>query len=107
MTLGRYTVLGIVGKGAWARCTPPTTPSWIASRDQAAARRAREDGVATEGRIRLMREAQAIAKLSHPNVVTVYDVGTFDDGVFIAMEFVDGQTLRYWVHAQPRAWRRC
>ncbi len=65
---------------------------------------AREEGIATEGRIRLLREAQAIAKLSHANVVTVYDVGTFEDDVFIAMQFVDGHTLRYWVHAQPRAW---
>ncbi len=61
-------------------------------------------GDAGEGRIRLMREAQAIAKLSHPNVVTVYDVGTFEDDVFIAMQFVDGNTIGYWMHAQARAW---
>jgi tetratricopeptide (TPR) repeat protein len=58
-----------------------------------------------EGRQRTLREAQAIARLSHPNVVVVYDVGTYRDQVFIAMEFVEGNTVSYWVQAQPRAWQ--
>src|SRR5688500_3040370 len=53
----------------------------------------------------LVREAQALARLAHPNVVTVYDVGTFaDDQVFVAMEHVDGQTLREWAR-EPKPWR--
>jgi tetratricopeptide (TPR) repeat protein len=58
-----------------------------------------------EGRQRTLREAQAIARLSHQNVVIVYDVGTFEDQVFIAMEFVDGNTVTYWLQAQQRTWR--
>ncbi len=54
---------------------------------------------------RLQREAQALAKLSHPNVVIVYDVGSFEGQVFLAMEYVDGTSLRTWRHAAPRTTR--
>lgn len=46
---------------------------------------------------RLLREAQALARLDHPNVVSVYDVGTYDGGVYVAMEFVRGQSLQAWI----------
>ena len=54
---------------------------------------------------RLEREAQALAKLSHPNVVVVHEVGEVDGRSFIAMEHVAGGTARTWVAAQPRTWR--
>ncbi len=50
---------------------------------------------------RLRREAQALGKLSHPNIVAVYDVGVLDDQVWIAMELVQGQTLRAWIAERP------
>jgi tetratricopeptide (TPR) repeat protein/predicted Ser/Thr protein kinase len=53
------------------------------------------------GRTRLAREARAMAQLSHPNVVTVHDVGESGGAVFIAMEFVEGRTLREWVGTHP------
>src|SRR6516162_3838858 len=60
---------------------------------------------ASEGRARLFREAQALAQLSHPNVIAVHDVGTFADQVFIAMEYVEGSTLRQWLAERQRTWR--
>src|SRR5262249_26142698 len=54
---------------------------------------------------RLIREARAMAKLRHPNVVTVFDIGAVRDRLFIVMELVDGGTLSDWLKAERRSWR--
>jgi serine/threonine-protein kinase len=57
----------------------------------------------TEGRARSLREAQAMARVSHPNVVQIYEVGILADQVFVAMEFIDGPTLGAWQRAESRS----
>ena len=53
----------------------------------------------------LRDEARALAKLSHPNVVQVYEIGEHDHRTFLAMEYVQGQTLAQWLADRPRSWR--
>jgi predicted Ser/Thr protein kinase len=91
--LGRYridTVLGSGGMGIVYRAYDPQLARPVAIK---VVRRAGED---TAGRARLVREAQALARLSHPNVCHVYDVGTEGDEVWVAMELIDGVSLRQW-----------
>ncbi len=65
----------------------------------------RAAGDGPDAHLRLLREAQALARLSHPNVVAVHDVGVHGSDVYIVMEFVPAVTLGEWVHAQRRGWR--
>ena len=60
---------------------------------------------ASDGRAWLMREARAMAQISHPNVVAVHDVGKLGDRIFIAMEYVEGRTLTQWLTEENRPWR--
>ncbi|MCP3136829.1 protein kinase domain-containing protein [Pyxidicoccus xibeiensis] len=61
---------------------------------------------ADENRARMLREAQALARLADSRVVTVHDAGAHGDQVFLAMEYVEGQTLREWLEAGPQPWRQ-
>lgn len=54
---------------------------------------------------RTLREAKALARVSHPRVVSVYEVGESEGQVYLAMEFIDGTTLRKWQAQGPRSWR--
>ncbi|MGB1275572.1 MAG: serine/threonine-protein kinase, partial [Nannocystaceae bacterium] len=58
-----------------------------------------------EATTRLLREARAMARLSHPNVVQLYDVGEHAGRVFVTMEFIAGHTLRAWQAQATRGWR--
>ncbi|HET9992940.1 MAG TPA: protein kinase [Kofleriaceae bacterium] len=92
-SFGRYridTVLGSGGMGIVYRAWDPQLARAIAIK---VVRRASDD---EKGRARLIREAQALARLSHPNVCHVYDVGSEDEEVWVAMELIDGVSLREW-----------
>jgi serine/threonine protein kinase/tetratricopeptide (TPR) repeat protein len=102
--LGRFVVLGLVGRGAMGEVYGAYDPELDRKIAIKLVRAGRGGGSGTsEGRTRLMREAQATAKVSHPNVVVVYDAGTFAERIFIAMEFVEGHTLRYWLQERGRS----
>lgn len=53
----------------------------------------------------ILREAQAMARISHPNVISVYDTGTFGSQVFVAMEFIQGRTLSTWIRKEKHTWQ--
>lgn len=101
---GRYTILEHLGAGGmgevWAAYDPHL--------DRKIALKLihpQFDGTRQEKyRARLLREAQALAKLSHPNVVSVYDVDRIDDRLYIAMEFVEGETVADWVARTSPPW---
>ena len=56
-----------------------------------------------EAMVRLLREAQAMARLTHPNVVSVFEVGIEAEPPYVVMEYVEGQTLADWLE-QPHPW---
>jgi len=94
--LGRYRIESRLGMGGMGIV--------YAARDTALDRRVAVKLLrrgATAARSRLQREGKALARLRHPNVVAVHDIGTHDGEVFIAMELVDGTTLKRWLE-RPR-----
>jgi len=93
--LGRYEVIEIVGQGAMGtvyRGKDPAIDRPVALKTIRFSSAAGSDEIA-ELRERLYREARAAGKLSHPNIVTIYDVGSEGDLQYIAMEFLEGYTL--------------
>jgi tetratricopeptide (TPR) repeat protein/predicted Ser/Thr protein kinase len=106
-SLGRYVTLEVVGRGGMGivhRAYDPVLRREVAIKRLRFAS-ARGDATPASGAARLLREAQVMAQLSHPNVLPVYDVTQHDDVLLMTMEFVDGRTLREWLREQPRMWR--
>jgi tetratricopeptide (TPR) repeat protein len=103
--VGRYVILGLVGRGGMGDVYAAYDPELDR---RIALKILHGGGVADQERARsqsrLLKEARAIARLSHPSIVVVHDTGTIDDRVFIAMEFVEGQTLAAWIGGAPRPW---
>jgi tetratricopeptide (TPR) repeat protein len=99
-SVGRYLIVGHLGSGGMGDVYQAFDPDL--GRTVALKLINTKNAPAGVLRDRLLREAQALARLSHPNVVAVHDVGTFRGDVFIAMEFVEGDTLRRWLDREPR-----
>jgi serine/threonine protein kinase len=96
--LGKYRLDRVLGEGGmgvvWAAHDPDL--------DRAVAIKVlRYAQASAQLRQRLLREARAMAKLKHPNVLTVYEVGTVGERDYIAMELVDGKSLDGWLSTKP------
>jgi eukaryotic-like serine/threonine-protein kinase len=105
--IGRYIVLGLLGKGGMGvvySAYDPELDRKVALKLLRVVHRKRGEDIDAK-RTRLLREAKAIARLSHPSVVVVYDVGTYQDQVFIAMELVEGMTAIRWRDTRKPSWR--
>ena len=101
--VGRYAVLGPIGSGGMGsvvRAYDPELQREVALK----LLRAERMGDAST-RMRLVQEARAMARLSHPNVAMVFEVGEADGHLYVAMELVDGRDLRAWLDEVPRPWR--
>lgn len=96
--LGRYLLLEVLGVGGMSVVYSAYDPKL----DRRVAIKVMRTSLWNEhGCHRALREAQALAKLAHPNVVAVYDVGTLGDQLFVAMELVQGETLADWLSTPP------
>ncbi|HEX7184698.1 MAG TPA: serine/threonine-protein kinase [Thermoanaerobaculia bacterium] len=107
--VGRYVVLDVVGSGGMGVVYAGYDPELdrkVALKLLRPDRLGASPEAAERARVRLLREAQAIARLSHPNVVAVHDTGTLGGQVFIAMEFIEGRTLRRWLDEERRPLRQ-
>jgi serine/threonine protein kinase len=100
--IGRYEVERKLGAGAMAVVYKAVDP--LIGRTVAIKTIKFDDGFGAEVeelRQRLYREAQSAGSLNHPNIVTIYDIGEEGSGAFIAMEFIEGESLQEWMAKNP------
>lgn len=99
--IGRFKITGQLGRGGMGVVYAGFDPEL---RRPVAVKLLVARGADTQARLR--REARTMARISHPNVASVHDFGEHDGRLFIAMEFVEGQTLDAWLtHTRPRLWQ--
>ncbi len=102
MEFGRYRIVRRIGSGGMGTVYAAFDPTL----DRTVALKVIHDKVeSADAEQRLLREAQAMARLNHPNVVTVHDAGTKDGRPYVAMEFVEGCDLQDWLRREKRGWR--
>ncbi len=104
-TVGRYLVLERLGAGAMGVVYAAYDPELDRKVAIKILRPSEESGDPARRQARLVREAKAMAKLSHPNVGAIFDVGVHQEQVFLAMEYLPGGTLRRWIESEKRSWR--
>jgi tetratricopeptide (TPR) repeat protein len=103
--VGRYVVLEHLGTGGMGRVHAAFDPVLERKLAIKLVRPGRAAEAAEEVKARLLREGKAIAQLNHPNIVSIFDMGEAEGQVYVAMELVDGGSLKGWLAATPRPWR--
>src|SRR3982751_3987229 len=101
-SIARYRIMTLLGAGAAGvvyRAFDPQLKRAVALK----LLRPELHGSSPEQSARMLREAQAMARLSDPHVVAVYDVGLHEGTVYLVMEYIDGHTLGDWLREAPRA----
>ncbi|HTE50979.1 MAG TPA: serine/threonine-protein kinase [Kofleriaceae bacterium] len=101
--LGRFTLTRLLGRGGMGEVWAARDPELDR---EVAIKLLYVDfgGMDRDRQARLRREAQAMARVTHPNIVRIYELGADGDRLFCAMELVEGETLRRWLET-PRPWR--
>lgn len=99
--VGRYAILKVLGEGGMGT----VYACFDDQLDRRVALKLLKGPESEDARKRMLREAQAMAKLSHPNVVPVFEVGEHEGQLFVAMEYVRGQTLARWQSEEERDWK--
>ncbi len=102
--LGRYRIEHVIGSGGMGVVYAAHDPELHRSVAIKVLRTDLANDHAQASKERLLREARAMARLSHPNVVSIYDVGLWNDEVFVAMELVVGRTLHAWLREEKPEW---
>jgi predicted Ser/Thr protein kinase/tetratricopeptide (TPR) repeat protein len=99
-SVGRFLILEAIGAGGMGVVYAAYDPQLERKVAVKLLRPDRSSG----SKARLLREAQALARLAHPNVVSVFEVGAFGEQIFVAMEFVEGRSLRVWLRDERPPW---
>ncbi|HEY5924018.1 MAG TPA: serine/threonine-protein kinase [Kofleriaceae bacterium] len=98
LRIGRFIAIEKLGEGGMGLVVAAFDPQL----DRKVAIKMLHDDISETHAARLEREAKAMAQLSHPNVLGVYETGLFRNRLYIAMEYVDGQTFGQWLRQRPR-----
>ena len=101
--LGRFVLLRLLGQGGMGVVYEAYDPQ-LDRRVALKLVRSDQRDPGSQGRARLLREAQALARVSHPNIVPIFDVGVLDEHVFLVMEAVPGEELGDWQREPGRSW---
>lgn len=100
--VGRFVVLNLIGAGQMGQVYLAYDPALERNVALKFVHDGDGDGDQVERRFR--REARVMAKLAHPNLVAIHDVGVWQSQLYLAMDFVSGLTLRDWLKAKERSW---